>query len=152
MDQHPWDASEELARPTHPNIQGTPGRWGAGDEAHEEICSTTSRPSVAAEDGPPCPSEVSASRHAGGVLLSEVQPERLQWLSRGRLPQGKLTDLVGDPGLGKSTLALAWAAAISRGQALLNGDPGPPRGVVILASEDGLADTIRPRLEAAGAD
>lgn len=81
-----------------------------------------------------------------------VQPERLRWLSRGRLAAGKITVLEGDPGLGKSTLLCEWAARLSRGEALPDGRPGPPRGTVILSAEDGLADIIRPRLDAAGAD
>ena len=86
------------------------------------------------------------------IYLRDVEPERLRWLSRGRLAIGKLTVLDGDPGLGKSTMLTDWAARISRGEALPDGDPAPPRGVVLLSAEDGLADTIRPRLEAAGAD
>lgn len=86
------------------------------------------------------------------LYLSEVEPERLAWLSRGRLAVGKLTILDGDPGLGKSTLLADWSARITRGEALPDGDAGAPRGVVLLSAEDGLADTIRPRMEAAGAD
>lgn len=86
------------------------------------------------------------------VYLSDVAPERLAWLSRGRLAAGKLTVLDGDPGLGKSTLLADWAARVSRGRPLPDGEGGAPRGVVLLSAEDGLADTIRPRLEAAGAD
>ncbi len=91
-----------------------------------------------------------ATQHA--VYLSAVEPERLRWLSRGRLAAGKLTILDGDPGLGKSTLLADWAARVSRGQPLPDGDACPPRGVVLLSAEDGVADTIRPRFEAAGAD
>ncbi len=86
------------------------------------------------------------------VYLSDVEPERLTWLSRGRLAAGKLTVLDGDPGLGKSTLLAELPARVTRGDALPNGEAGRPRGVVLLSAEDGLADTIRPRLEAAGAD
>lgn len=88
-----------------------------------------------------------------GVLLSEVQPERVSWLWSGRLPLGKLTVLDGDPGKGKSTLTLDLAARLSRGDAMPDGSGGgTPAGVVILSGEDGLADTIVPRLIAAGAD
>jgi AAA domain-containing protein len=89
---------------------------------------------------------------SGGVVLSTVQPERIAWRSRGRLAAGKVHTVDGDPGLGKSTLLDDWAARISRGLALPDGDPDDPRGVILLCAEDGLADTIRPRLEAAGAD
>lgn len=86
------------------------------------------------------------------VYLSDVEPERLRWLSRGRLAAGKLTVLDGDPGLGKSTALCDWSARVTRGDPLPDGEAGAPRGVVLLSAEDGLADTIRPRLEAAGAD
>jgi hypothetical protein len=84
--------------------------------------------------------------------LDQVQPERLSWLSPGRLAAGKISVMDGDPGLGKSTLVADWAARISRGSPLPDGEPDEPRGVVLLSAEDGLGDTIRPRLEAAGAD
>jgi len=85
--------------------------------------------------------------------MSTVKPERVRWLWPGHLPRGKVVDLSGDPGVGKSTLALDIAARVSTGRAMPDGaGGGRPRGVLILSAEDGLADTIRPRLEAAGAD
>lgn len=88
-----------------------------------------------------------------GVLMSEVIPERVSWLWPGLIPQGKLTVLDGDPGQGKSTLAFNISARVSRGHAMPDSSGGgEPAGVVILSAEDGLGDTIRPRLEAAGAD
>ncbi len=86
------------------------------------------------------------------VRLGEVDAEPVQWLSPGRLAAGKITVLDGDPGLGKSTLLCAFAARITRGQALPGGKPGAPRDVVILSAEDDLHDTIRPRIDAAGGD
>lgn len=86
------------------------------------------------------------------VRLADVEPERLAWLSPGRLAAGKLTVLDGDPGLGKSTLLCGWSARVSTGQPLPDGESGRPRGVILMSAEDGLGDTIRPRLQAAGAD
>jgi len=89
------------------------------------------------------------------VVLAEVVPEALRWLWPGRVPLGKVAVLDGDPGLGKSALLLDLAARVSRGAALPDGTRGDlagPANVVLLCSEDGLADTVRPRLEAAGAD
>ena len=87
------------------------------------------------------------------VNLATVQREHVEWIWPGRLARGKLHMLDGDPGLGKSTTALDLAARLSRGAAMPDGSPGmAPAGVVILAAEDGIADTVRPRLEAAGAD
>jgi len=87
-----------------------------------------------------------------GVLLSEIERERVEWLWPGRIPLGKLTVLDGDPGLGKSTLALAIASRVTTGAVFPDGARCPTGGVVILTAEDGLADTVRPRLDAAGAD
>ena len=87
-----------------------------------------------------------------GRLLSEVEPERVEWLWPGRLPLGKLAVLDGDPGLGKSVLTLDLAARVSAGLELPDGGRCGPAGVVLLSAEDGLADTVRPRLDAAGAD
>lgn len=88
------------------------------------------------------------------VSLADVEPEIVKWLWYGRIAYGKLTLLDGDPGLGKSTLALGIAAHVSTGKPLPDHvlPPEPPSGVVIMSVEDGLADTIRPRLDAAGAD
>ena len=87
-----------------------------------------------------------------GVLISEVEREQVRWLWPGRIALGKLTILDGDPGLGKSTLAYDLAARLTSGRALPTGEPSERGGVIILSTEDGLGDTIRPRLETAGAD
>ncbi|MFZ5788905.1 MAG: AAA family ATPase [Acidobacteriota bacterium] len=87
-----------------------------------------------------------------GVLLADVKPEAVRWLWPGHVPLGKLTVIDGDPGLGKSTLALDLAARVSTGASMPDGTPGARGGVVLLTAEDGLADTVRPRLEAHGAD
>lgn len=86
------------------------------------------------------------------ILLSDVRPERVTWLWPGRIPFGKLTILDGDGGLGKSTMLLDLAARLSRGAAFPDGPAHQPAGTVLLAVEDGLADTTQPRLAAAGAD
>ena len=83
-----------------------------------------------------------------------MQPEPLKWLWPGRVPLEKLTLVAGDPGLGKSFLTLDMAARVSTG----SGWPddfasGQPDGsVVILNAEDDLEDTIRVRLDRAGAN
>lgn len=84
--------------------------------------------------------------------VSDITPQRVIWLSVGRLAVGKITILDGDPGLGKSTLTLDWAARVTRGENLPFGPKNRPRSVIILSAEDGKHDTIRPRLDAAGAD
>lgn len=87
-----------------------------------------------------------------GVRMSDVKPEPVTWLWPSRIPLGKFTLLDGDPGLGKTLVALDLAARVSCGLPMPDGAQTAPAGVVILTAEDGLGDTIRPRLEAAGAD
>jgi hypothetical protein len=85
------------------------------------------------------------------VYLSEVTPEPVSWLWRGRIPAGKVTLLVGDPGAGKSFASLAIAATVTHGGALPDDDSALTLGRVLAWNgEDGLADTVRPRAEAAG--
>ncbi len=88
------------------------------------------------------------------VSLDEVSPAPVEWLWPGRIAIGKLTLLAGDPGLGKSLVTLDIAARVSRGIPWPDNlrDPNQPGDVVLLSAEDDLADTIRPRLDAAGAD
>lgn len=87
------------------------------------------------------------------VRLSNVQPEPVEWIWPGRIARGKLTLLVGDPGLGKSLLSLDIAARVSTGRGWPDGaSGGPAGGIVLLSAEDDLSDTIRPRLDSAGAD
>jgi hypothetical protein len=87
-----------------------------------------------------------------GILLSDVEPERVDWLWPGRIPKSKLTVVDGDPGLGKSAATVDIAARLSSGLGMPDGSPCEAAGVVVCSAEDGLADTVRPRLDAAGGD
>ena len=89
------------------------------------------------------------------VCVADVEPETVQWCWADRVPYGKIAVLDGDPGLGKSTITLDLAARLTTGSPLPGGPtPGrrEPVSVLLLSAEDGVADTIRKRLEAAGAD
>ena len=86
------------------------------------------------------------------VRLADVDPERVDWLWFGRLPLGKIVLLDGDPSVGKSTTAVDCAARVSTGRAWPDGAPNRVGAVLLLSAEDGLADTIRPRLDAASGD
>ena len=87
------------------------------------------------------------------VNLADVEPETVKWLWPNRIAFGKLTLIVGDPGTGKSFLTRDLAARVSRGSPWPDDQSAHAQcgSVVILSAEDGLADTIRPRLDAAGA-
>lgn len=90
---------------------------------------------------------------AVAVQLSTVTPTRVEWVWPGRVARGKLTVVSSDPGLGKSLLTLDGAARVTTGALWPYGRGAAPLGsVVILSAEDAVADTIRPRLDAAGGD
>jgi putative DNA primase/helicase len=88
--------------------------------------------------------------------LSEAKPNEVRWLWPGRIAADKLTMLVGDPGVGKSLLTLDLAARISAGQPWpdepVSTEEREPGDVLILSELDDPDDTIRPRLQALGAD
>jgi hypothetical protein len=85
--------------------------------------------------------------------LADIQPEPVKWLWEGRIPFGKVTLLESEAGVGKSTLTLELAARVSRGAPMpLMKTHADPANVIIFSGDDGLADTVRPRLDVAGAD
>jgi hypothetical protein len=96
---------------------------------------------------PVCPSGARAQQRR----FADVVNKPVAWLWPNWIPLGKLTLLDGDPGLGKSTLLLDLAARVSRQGVMPDAAAGVSGHVVILSAEDGAEDTIRPRLEAAGA-
>ena len=98
------------------------------------------------------PVSVAPSIRVRTIEMSTVKAEKVLWLWDGRIPHGKLTVLDGDPGLGKSTICYDIAARVSKGRPMPDESKGADCGVVFLTAEDGLGDTVRPRLEAAGAN
>jgi hypothetical protein len=87
------------------------------------------------------------------IPVSRITPKTLSWLWLKRLALGTVAILEGDPNLGKSLIALDLCARITTGRPLPDGTPSPgPANVLIVSCEDRNAHTLRPRLEAAGAD
>ena len=87
------------------------------------------------------------------ISMSEINAEEVQWLWYPYIPLGKLTIIQGDPGEGKTSFILAVIAALTRGEPLPECErAAEPMNVIYQTAEDGLADTIKPRLESAGAD
>ena len=87
------------------------------------------------------------------IKLSEIQSQEVSWLWFPFIPYGKLTIVQGDPGDGKTTFILNIAAKLSKGESLGGGmNLTEPLNVIYQSAEDGLADTVKPRLEQAGAD
>lgn len=86
------------------------------------------------------------------VNLADVQSEDIKWLWEGKLALGKLAGWAGAPGDGKSIASMDVAARITTGAAWPDKGNAVAGSVLLITAEDGLADTIRPRLDAAGAD
>jgi 5S rRNA maturation endonuclease (ribonuclease M5) len=130
------DAAEWIAR------GGTLEKLAALEEQHKTA------PVAHVESAPP---------EAGTLItrrVSDVEARPIRWLWAHRVPRGKLTILAGFPGLGKSQLTAYLAARVTAGGVWPDGGGKAPGGAqaVILTAEDDTADTLRPRLEAAGAD
>lgn len=108
------------------------------------------RPKPASSNGLASP----APGHALPTLsLDSVAPIEVAWLWGGRVPYGKLTLQEGDPDKGKSTVLLDLAARVTSGRCLpYDGHSSRPGDVLLFMAEDGLDDTVVPRLIAAGAD
>jgi hypothetical protein len=87
--------------------------------------------------------------------VATVTRRPVRWLWAGYFARGAVSILDGDPGLGKSTITLDLTARVSRGWSMppaSGPDGSDPEDVIILSAEDDASRTIRPRLEAAGAD
>jgi hypothetical protein len=89
------------------------------------------------------------------VKLEDVEPQTVEWLWDNRIPLGKLSLLVGDPGLGKSFLTLYIAAQVTTGRPWPDDPFKHPifkGSVIILTAEDDISDTVLPRLKEHEAD
>lgn len=85
------------------------------------------------------------------TYYNAVSSKAVDWLWYPYIPYGKITILQGDPGEGKSTMMMQLAALITNGKAMPDGSGDKiPGNVIYQAAEDGIEDTIKPRLEAAG--
>jgi len=86
------------------------------------------------------------------ISMADVPLVEVEWLWKPYIPFGKVSIIQGNPGEGKTTLALRLASACSKGEALPNMDAHEPFNVIYQTAEDGLGDTIKPRLIEAEAD
>ena len=88
------------------------------------------------------------------IKMEDVVSKEVDWLWYPYIPYGKITVIEGDPGQGKTTLVLTLAAMLSKGIPLPGTDdiPYEPINIIYQTAEDSLDDTIKPRLEKAGAD
>ena len=86
------------------------------------------------------------------IRMSDVELTPVEWLWKPYLPFGKLSVLQGNPGEGKTYFAMHLAAACTNGKLLPNMERMAPFNVIYQTAEDGLGDTVKPRLIEAGAD
>lgn len=94
------------------------------------------------------------------ITMEEIEAEQVEWLLYPFIPYGKVTIIQGDPGEGKTTMVLQLIARLTRGEAIFPEEETEnqaesertPITVLYQTAEDGLGDTIKPRLTAAGAD
>lgn len=86
------------------------------------------------------------------INMRDVEVESVSWLWYPFIPYGKVTIIQGDPGEGKTTLVLQIIARLTKGESIIDEKEKPPINVIYQTAEDGLADTIKPRLLSADAD
>lgn len=131
---------------------GKPYRWLNGGLAHVPVAPDSllrALPTVNTNE-----STKTSTTMARVTLIdaASLKPEPVRWLWPGWIACGKLHVLAGAPGTGKTTLVMHWAACISAGLPLPSGFRPQPGRVLIWSGEDDPADTLIPRLIAAGAD
>lgn len=86
------------------------------------------------------------------IRMSEVQQTEVEWLWYPYIPFGKLTIIQGNPGEGKTFFAMQLAAACTNRKFLPQMEPFEPFNMIFQTAEDGLGDTVKPRLLSAEAD
>jgi hypothetical protein len=125
------------------------------DEEVREIAASVARYEPAKENTPRTRERVETA-DAGSLStrrISDIQAKPICWLWPGRIARGKLTIIAGNPGLGKSQITASIAAIVTTGGLWPVDRARCAAGdVIFLTAEDDPADTLRPRLEAAGAD
>jgi hypothetical protein len=99
---------------------------------------------------PPQPSTSTEPRPVTLLCATEIRPEPISWLWPGWLARGKLQILAGAPGCGKTTIALKFAATITKGGTWPDNSRAPISNVLIWSGEDDPKDTLLPRLLAMG--
>lgn len=86
------------------------------------------------------------------INMCDVEVESVSWLWYPFIPYGKVTIIQGDPSEGKTTLVLQIIARLTKGESIIDEKEKTPINVIYQTAEDGLADTIKPRLLSADAD
>ena len=80
------------------------------------------------------------------INMQDIEVEAISWLWYPFIPYGKVTIIQGDPSEGKTTLVLQIIARLTKGKSIIDEDESMPINVIYQTADDGLADTIKPRL------
>jgi putative DNA primase/helicase len=139
---------------THTGAAATDNEYGDNADASATVRSTAS---IAEASPPNTPKRASVISPSSGntayvVRLSDVKPEAVRFLWPGRIPLGKVTLFVGHPGVGKSYVTADLTARVTAIGVWPDGSRAPLGNVVWLSAEDGISDTIRPRVDRLGGD
>ena len=86
------------------------------------------------------------------IVMDTIEREEIKWLWKPYIPYGKITIVKGNPGEGKTSLILKLASELSLGRCFGEDELREPINIIYQTAEDGLADTVKPRLEDSGAD
>src|SRR3954453_12046732 len=137
--------------------KGDPFDWiaagGTADALWRLVENLGTKEPIRVSNQPLLPIQESLGASLVSVCASEIEIEPVEWLWPGRLALGKHTCAAGEPGASKSQLTMHIAAIVSTAGVWPCGEGNSAHGsVIILSAEDGAADTIIPRLHAAGAD
>ncbi len=129
LDAHEGATAGDLFALPRAEVSGPPKTVSTGNESHS------------------APTEPFTRRY------SDIAPVPIRWLWPGKIARGKVTLIAGNPGLGKSQLTASIAATVTRGGTWpVSGGNSILGDALFVSAEDDAADTIRPRLDAAGAD
>lgn len=145
-----WRTVEQILGEHGPTIVQQARRWAS------QVVSSSVSPELATNPAGPSrsSSNTSESKTLEVMTLKDCESRELEWFWKPRIPKGALTLLEGDPEKGKSLVAMHMIAVATRGEPFLPGEEpvGPPCDVLYLTAEDDIERTVKPRLEAAGAD
>jgi putative DNA primase/helicase len=140
-------AAEGASSPTRPELAGAGPDYLSPIEAYEDDGAPPTQPAKRPINGHAVMGEVFYRS------MSEVESRAIDWLWPGRFAKGKVSMIVGNPGLGKSQVCASIVSVVSNGGTWpVDRLPCGHGSVLILSAEDDPEDTIRPRLEAAGAN
>ena len=104
------------------------------------------------QQSPAIASPTSLLRTPNLVCMADIQPTKIDWLWPNRIPVGRISLLVGRPGVCKSLLTCELAARVSKGESWPDNSENQKGSAIFITDEDGAGDTIRPRLDSFGAN